>query len=254
MLGRGLSLCCLALLCAGPVHAQEAPPLPGIEPQASRPESRRDGNPPLQIIEDNQQQAPVVPVVSPVLTVDQEQLFAGSAWGRRIQADLDAAGIRLDEENDRLYKQLVAEEAELTELRKTLDAAEFRERAEAFDARATRIRREFAQSVEDLNADLQREQAAFFQAAGPIMGLLMQERGALAVLDRQTTLVSVGSINITSELIARIDAELGDGSDRAPDAPPADTAGTAQDDAASETGPEQGQDANVEPAPDSTDN
>ena len=215
MAWRGVTLFCLALLGAGPVLAQETPPLPGIDPPAARADEARDnGDRPLQIIEDDQPPASVAPAASPVLTVDQEQLFTGSAWGQRIQDELDAASDVLDQENERLYNQLVAEEAELTELRKTLPAEEFRLRAEAFDARATQIRREFAQSVDDLNASLQNERAAFFQAAGPIMGRMMQERGALVVLDRQTALVSVGSINITSELTAQIDAELGDGADR----------------------------------------
>lgn len=210
MRGRGLCAAGLALLLAGPLMAQDAPPLPGIEPPAARPNGNSASGPAMQIVADPAQ-PPAQTIVSPVLTVDQEQLFSSSAWGQRVQAELDAAGQRLDQENDRLYKQLVAEEAELTELRKTLEAAEFRQRADAFDTRATQIRREFAQSVDKLNEDLQSERTAFFQFAGPIMGLVMQERGALVVLDRRTALVSVGGINVTAELIARIDQELGDG-------------------------------------------
>ncbi|TRW98267.1 OmpH family outer membrane protein [Paracoccus sp. M683] len=243
MLARGLVVLCLSLLIAGPGAAQEAPPLPGIEPRAPRASGDAAADPPSQIVEDQPQQSPVAQIAAPVLTVDQELLFSGSAWGKRVQAELDAAGQRLDEENDRLYNQLASEEAELTSLRKTLDPDEFRQRADAFDIRATQIRREFAQSVDDLNTDVQNERATFFQAVGPIMGRLMQERGALAVLDRRTVLVSVSSINITPDLIDRIDVELGDGADLAQTRPaPAQETDTAP--VAEETAP---------PAPGSSD-
>ena len=49
---------------------------------------------------------------------------------------------------------------------------------------------------------------------------VMQERGAVVVLDRRTVLLSADGIDITNDLIARIDAELGDGADQ-PAAPPA---------------------------------
>lgn len=161
--------------------------------------------------------APVAPAdgaALQILTVDQNALFSQSAWGHRLQAEFEHRGAELEAENNRLVEQLSTEEAELTELRKTLPADEFRTRADAFDVRATRIRRERAQAVQDLNARADAEQQAFFGAAVPVMGRLMQELGAVAVLDRRSVLISVGAIDITDKLIARVDAEMGDGSDQ----------------------------------------
>lgn len=238
----------LALLMVGvgglPVLAQEAPPLTVVEPDGA-----------------DQAPGPVPSVVAPsdltvagqdgaaagdgsamrILTVDQNALFTQSAWGRRLQAEFDRRGAELEAENSRLVEQLSTEEAELTELRKTLEADDFRTRADAFDARATQIRRERAQAVTDLNAQGEAEQNAFFRAAVPVMGRLMQELGAVAVLDRRSTLISVESIDITDELIARIDAELGDGSSQSQTAP--DDAAQPGDPAAPEAGPA------TEPAP-----
>lgn len=148
-----------------------------------------------------------------ILTVDQDALFQRSAWGRRAQAGIEAAGAAIQRENQRLFEQLSAEEAALTEQRKTLPPAEFRQQAEAFDTRATKIRRERAQAVDDLNASAEADRAAFYRAALPVMGALMAEREALVVLDRRSVFASAQSIDITEALIARLDEVLGDGAD-----------------------------------------
>ncbi|RNF33764.1 OmpH family outer membrane protein [Paracoccus methylarcula] len=148
---------------------------------------------------------------APVLTVDQEQLFAGSAWGQRAKAELEEEGGKIEAENERLAQQLSDEEAELTRKRETTDPAEFRKLAEAFDARATEIRRERAQIVQELSARNDAERNNFFQAALPIMGEVMQRRGAVVVLDRRTVFVSLSAIDITEELIAELDKRIGEG-------------------------------------------
>ena len=152
--------------------------------------------------------------IAPILTVDQDRLFNESSWGQRVQAQLEAEGQTIAAENTRLADQLAAEERALTDLRATLDQAEFRRRAEAFDARATEVRRERAQAVQDLNARAEADRAAFYQAALPVMGDMMQARRAIAVLDRRTVFVSLEAVDITTDLIARLDETLGDGSEQ----------------------------------------
>ena len=73
------------------------------------------------------------PGSSPILTLDQERLFSGTIWGRRIQAELEAESTTLAGENRRLEAELTAEEASLTERRKTMEPAAFRAEADAFD-------------------------------------------------------------------------------------------------------------------------
>lgn len=207
MLGRRLALTLTLALFAGSALAQEAPPLSMAEAPVPEP-AQPSASPRAPII------VPVQAQSGAVVTVDQDRLFAGSAWGRRLQAEFEQAGVELTAENDRLAAQLSDEEAQLTQQRATLDPAEFRKLADAFDARASEVRRERAQAVQDLNNSIDAEQAAFFQAVAPLIGQLMQERGAVLVVDRRTVLLSADGIDITSDLIARADAELGDGSDQ----------------------------------------
>lgn len=153
---------------------------------------------------------------APILTVDQDVLFAASDWGQRTQRVLDEEGSKIEAENERLAAQLSAEEASLTEQRGTLDPAEFRRLAEAFDTRATEVRRQRAQVVQDLNAWAEADRAAFYRAALPLMGEMMQERGAVAVLDRRTVFVSMDAIDMTQDLVRRLNADLGDGAGTVP--------------------------------------
>ncbi|KGJ06200.1 periplasmic chaperone for outer membrane proteins Skp [Paracoccus halophilus] len=148
----------------------------------------------------------------PVMTLDQEGLYRGSAWGQRVQAELERRGREIADENDRLADQFAAEEQELTALRPTLPAEEFRRRADEFDQRVVEIRRERDEALRDLQAQADEGRNAFFRAALPVLADLMAERGVVAVLDRRSIFVAAESIDVTDELIARVDAEIGAGS------------------------------------------
>lgn len=215
---RGLRIIlafCLSLswLMAGTATAQELSE--DFATPGTRQESQPRENLPNRTIESDGETEGLQ--VAPLLTVDQERLFTDSQWGQRAQRELEEKGSKIEAENERLAQQLSDEEAELTEKRETLDPAEFRKQAEAFDARATEIRRQRAQVVQELSARAEADRNNFYRAALPVMGEVMQARGAVAVLDRRTVFVSLDAIDITDELIAALDERIGEGT--APEAP-----------------------------------
>lgn len=227
---RGPAILAAVLWLAGPVAAQQPEadlPLPAAGPQEAGP-----GDPQLPpVAAPSALPTTTVPGPgdlaenAPILTLDLDILYVNSAWGTRAQAQLEAEGAKVAAENERLTRLLSSEEAALTEQRATLDAARFRELAEAFDLRATRIRRERAQAVQDLNSWAESDRAAFFRDALPFMGQIMQERGAVAVLDRRTVFVSLDAIDVTQQLIEMLDDRIGDGEGAVPlPAPPASDA------------------------------
>lgn len=198
MRGRGLAAAALSLALASPVTAQPA----GTVPQS---------DPPME----------ASPPPAAILTVDQEALWRGSAWGRRAQADLEAEGEVIAAENDRIAAELEAEDAALTDLRKTLRPDEFRARADAFDDRVQQVRRDRDAAAAALRARVGEERKAFLDAALPVFSGIMAERGAVVVLDRATVFLSADAIDITAALIARVDAQVGAGpAAAAPAAPP----------------------------------
>ncbi len=234
MRGTGRQIAAALLLGLGgawAAGAQQAPEPPSVA-QVETPETGAGTTDlPRRTIEAAPDDAQVM--LAPVLTVDQEQLFAASAWGQRMQARLEEEGGRIAAENERLATQLSEEEAMLTDQRATLPPAEFRKLAEAFDARATQVRRERAQAVQRLNDWAEAERTAFYRAALPVMGEMMQQRHAVAVLDRRTVFVSLDVIDITTALVAELDRAVGDGAGVVPlpSETPAD-AGQPQDGAA----------------------
>lgn len=150
-------------------------------------------------------------VQSLILTVAPEALYTQSDFGKRITREIEAESVEIAAENRRIEAELTAEERELTELRDSLPTAEFRARAEAFDEKVQRLRREQDEKVRAVGTRNEEARRALLTAAQPVLLQLMEESGAVAVLDRRVVLLSVDSVDITEQAIQRVNAEFGDG-------------------------------------------
>jgi Skp family chaperone for outer membrane proteins len=147
-----------------------------------------------------------------VVTLDQEKLFSATKYGLALQKQFEAETLALQTENRKIDGELEAEERSLTEKRATMDAASFRPLAEAFDKKANDLRNAQDAKSRDLTKRRDANRQKFFQTIAPILGDYMVERGAVVILDKSAIVVSLGSIDITDEAIARINEKLGDGS------------------------------------------
>ena len=148
---------------------------------------------------------------STVLTINQERLFATSLYGERVKAEIEAASAALSAENRKIESDLTAEEKELTEKRPNLSPEAFRVLADAFDEKVQGIRRAQDAKTRELTRKLEEERTAYFNLVIPVLGALMKERGATAILDRRAIFISAESVDITEDAVRRIDASLGDG-------------------------------------------
>lgn len=182
----------LALVLAAPATAQDATP-PPVAPGLGY--------------------TTTVEVPPQLLTIDQDRLFADSAFGKRVAAEIEARSHALASENRGIEAQLMAEEQALTRDRATLAPDEFRRRADDFDARVQRIRAEQDAKSRALGAFRDAEQQRFVAALGGVLADLARERGALAVMDRRVLLVSADAIDITEDAVAAMDGVLGDGAE-----------------------------------------
>lgn len=150
-------------------------------------------------------------IQSPILTIDQDELFERSAFGARVRSEITAASADLAAENRRLEAELAEEERRLTALRETTDPQEFSRMAAEFDARVVEVRRTQDQKARDLSRRPEEARQEFLRAAVPVLADLVRERGALAILDTRAVIISADVIDITEEAIRRLDATLGDG-------------------------------------------
>ena len=169
-LGVGLRIVAAALLLAGPVLAQEVP--------------------------------------APLLTLDQDRFFLESDFGKAAVERERVATAALEQENKRIEAELVAEEQALTEERKTLPAKEFSAKAEAFDEKVERIRTEQDAKARKLTDARDDDRKAFLKAAVPVLGELLGQKKATAILDKNLTIVSLSAIDVTDEAIQLVNAAL----------------------------------------------
>ena len=148
---------------------------------------------------------------SPILTIDQDRVYAASAFGRRIAREIEERAAGLAAENRRIEAELEAEESALTAARPDLTPEDFRVRADAFDARVVAIRAEQDAKARALGSLREAARDAFWRDSLPALGQILSERGAVAILDRRVVFLAANAIDITDDAVARIDAVLGEG-------------------------------------------
>ena len=180
------------------------------------------------------------PAAPPFVTLDRERLFQGTLYGRRVIEQLASERLRLVEETQELERALEAEELALTELRKTLSPVEFRAKADAFDEKVVALRAEAQETEGRFVTLLENERQRFFEQVGPVLGQLVHDLGAVAILDRTAILLTTRNIDITDLAIARVDTVLGDGTPKA----------DAQDEATPDDGADPSADPGAQPAAD----
>lgn len=152
-----------------------------------------------------------------LLTVDFDRLFASSLFGDRIAREYNEGRVSLAAENRRIAEALREEELSLAQRRPEMEVEAFRREAAAFDAKAQGIRRTQDAKEQEMEETLNIGREQFLDVTRPILGQIMIERQAFAILERRSVLLSLGSIDITDEAVALIDATIGDGTPR-PDA------------------------------------
>lgn len=158
----------------------------------------------------------------PILTVDQDALFARSMFGQALTRAYEAEAEALKAENSQIDTQLETEERALTERRATMTPADFRPLAEAFDKKVETLRSTQDAKARAFGQRRDEGRQRFIQTVGPVLGDFMVRQGAYAIVNRAAIVVSLGAIDITDEVIAAIDAKLGDGSALPPDPPAPD--------------------------------
>jgi Skp family chaperone for outer membrane proteins len=144
----------------------------------------------------------------PVLTLDQDRLFEESAWGRDALRRAEEATAALAAENRRIEQALEKEERDLTERRANMAASDFAALAAGFDAKVEEIRAAQDAKSRAISRRLDEDRTRFFQAVTPVLGQLLAETGAAAILADGAVVMSLTSLDITETAVSRVDAVL----------------------------------------------
>jgi Skp family chaperone for outer membrane proteins len=150
-------------------------------------------------------------VTPQILVFDMNRIYFETLYGRRIAEDLNQAAIAVQTENDQIAATLTEEEGSLTLRRPEMTPEDFRAEADAFDAKVQEVRRVRDAKNVELQAVNAEQRATFEDRVQGIIANVMLERGAVIVLEQRSVVMSVRAANITDDVIVRVDAELGDG-------------------------------------------
>ncbi len=159
-----------------------------------------------------QDAATPVTQVSSVAVIEVDRMFADSLWGQRVAADIQAAVNDLEDQNRQLETDLAVEESNLTEMRLSMDPAEFSALADAFDEKVRAIRTATENKVSALNQLQQSEFARFRTLSEPVLVEVASEMNASVVMDKRSVYLSLDAVDITDRVVSRIDSTFGDGS------------------------------------------
>jgi Skp family chaperone for outer membrane proteins len=160
----------------------------------------------------------------PVLTIAPDRLFSETLFGQALSKAVAERGQKLAAENRRIERELADEEGELTGLRDTLSAEDFRDLADVFDVKVTSARTEQDEKARVLAQTSDIAERRFLVAIAPVMEVMMNEKGASVILDRRAVFVSADATDVTEDAIARIDARLGEGTSLEDLMPPSEPA------------------------------
>lgn len=150
-------------------------------------------------------------VQSDVIVIDIERLLAETAYGKRLQAELEEARDQLIARNDRLASELEEEERALTELRATTAPEEFTKLADAFDAKVTELRRESERLSRELERRRDLAPIQFMRVVQPVLGEVLEEADAVVLLDVRSVLLRADVADVTDLAVTRIDERIGEG-------------------------------------------
>jgi Skp family chaperone for outer membrane proteins len=176
---------------SGPLGAQDSPNNTAVQSELAPEVETQPRNIAIQI---------------PVIAFDRERIFAESEVGRVVEAEIEALLSDLVIENDAIFAALEAEEQALTDLKKTLPTEDFAKKADAFDAKVIAVRAEQKAKSEAIQATKDQGLREFEGMLNAVLKDIAKEVRAVAVFERTQIYLMSGSIDISLEVIKRLNA------------------------------------------------
>jgi len=143
-----------------------------------------------------------------ILVVDLERISADSAAGKNGQSQLQAKAQTVQARVKTLSDQIGAEYQALDKARASMAQEAFQAKAKDLETRRGNAENEVRGRQQDLAqaADFVRRQ--ILEAVDPIIKAIMRERGAQMVLVQDATMAYVPSVDVTEEVIKRLNVSL----------------------------------------------
>ncbi|WP_417242747.1 OmpH family outer membrane protein [Celeribacter sp.] len=146
--------------------------------------------------------------ILPVLVFDRDRIVTESQFGVAFEADIERERSALVQENNDIYAALEVEEAELSALRPTLSEEAFLQKADAFDQKVTSVRAAQDRKAADIQSLYDTGLEVVEQRMNAALTSVAREVRAMVVFERQQVYMMSGAIDVSSEVIRRLDAQF----------------------------------------------
>ena len=146
--------------------------------------------------------------IPPVLVLDLRKALNESVAGRALINNYRGKVINLNNEFNAIEAQLVAEEQDLSKMRRTMEAIEFIKLAEVFDTKSSKTRELYRTRKQSLETNLSEDTDRLGLVLSQIAGAIMEEKGALMVMMKNQVIVSSNQIDITSIVMDRANKSI----------------------------------------------
>lgn len=148
----------------------------------------------------------------PIIAFDRERIQTSAHLGLSLAEQIEELQQALVAENAQIFADLEAEETEITQLKESLSELAFAARAKAFDEKVTQIRSEQAAKAKEVEAQYELNLRAFDQNLNVVLAAIARDYNAVAVFERQQLYLMSGAIDVSAEVIRRLDMQsLGTG-------------------------------------------
>jgi Skp family chaperone for outer membrane proteins len=183
-----------AFAISGPVLAQTAPAAPAAAAPAAP--------------------APVAPINAAVLVLDGERLVIESAVGKDMTSKLQAVATQIQNE---VRTERTPLQAEITAVQAAIGNqtaaqvranAELRTRVENLDRRLAEQERRDQRRQRELMATDEQARGELNRLVTPVIQEVVQARGGQILLERGAVAYAVGGVDITSDVVARLDQRV----------------------------------------------
>lgn len=146
-----------------------------------------------------------------IVIVDMEQIISTSAAGKQAQGELKTRFDGIQARLQSLRTQYGAEEQALVKTRPTAPgpaATAWETKAREMQTRKTKDEQDLAKRNQDFEAARQNVLRQINEGAQPIISTVMRERGAAIVLAEGATLQHTAALDITNDVVARLDKSM----------------------------------------------
>lgn len=161
-----------------------------------------------------------------IVIVDMERIVNDSAAGKQAGTEIQTKVTNLQARGTTLQNQLKteAEAIQAGQANKSLAGAALDQRVQAFGQKQQQAQQEMARLESDIQRSRQFVIKQISDAANPIVTTIMREKGASIALAEGATLQHSASLDVTNDVVARLNTSL----PRVSSTPPAAPAGQQQ--------------------------